>query len=363
MQAEVLHKDLVKLLGFTSRFVSNRSQLPILSNIKIVAKAAKLTFEATNLEMSISGSIGAKVETEGEIAVPSRTLTDLIASLHTEKLTIVSEGESLQISGENSKSSLSGMNTSDFPEIPNSLDAELVIPQELFSKAVSQVLFSCSLELSRPALGGVLMLFSGNNLSLVTSDGFRLSRKDLALKSKTDKKIIVPKNILAELVRISQDEKEISFFAGEEDKQVLFGVGDIVLGSRMIEGEYPPFEKIIPVSSSITVDVDKEDLRGAIKTAAVFARDGANTAKIHVEDSVVQVSAQSAQTGSQESTIEAKIEGPALDIVFNYRYLEDFLNIVKSESVTMKFNSATAAGVFLDSDDENYLHLIMPVKS
>lgn len=363
MQASVLHKDLEKLLSFTSRFVSNRAQLPILANIKLVAKGAKLTLEATNLEMSVSGSIGAKVEKEGEVAVPSRAFTDLVSSLHVEKLLLESQGESLQVSGENFKSNLSGMNTSDFPEIPNSLNAEFAIPQEIFSKAVSQVLFSCSPELSRPALGGVLMLFSDNNLSLVTSDGFRLSRRDLVLKSKLNKKIIVPKNILTELVRISSDEKEISFFSGEENKQVLFGAGDMVFGSRMVEGEYPPFEKIIPTTSSTTVNVNKEDFRSAIKTAAVFAREGANTVKLHLEDNVVEVSAQSAQTGSQESVVEAKIEGPALDIIFNYRYLEDFLNITKGESVTMKFNSATAAGVFLDSDDENYLHLVMPVKS
>ncbi len=363
MLLTVLQKDLAKALNHTSRFVSARAQLPILANVKLLAKGTKLTIQATNLEMSCSTSIGAKMEKEGEVAVNSKVISDLVTSLRAEKITLSSEGESLKLEAEGFKGSLSGLNTSDFPEIPSSIESEIALPKENLVSAVESTIFSCASDLGRPALAGVLMIFKGSELSLVASDGFRLSRKTIEIKGSEDKKIILPKSILFELVRIATDAKKISLEVKEGDKQVIFALDDTILSSRLVEGEYPPFEKIIPTTSSISVSVDKGDFQAIVKTAAVFARDAANVVTLQIGEDSLKVSAESARSGNQESAVAAKVEGPVLDIPYNYRFIEEFLGVVEGVNVVMKFNNTTSPGVFLDAGDENYLHLIMPVKS
>lgn len=362
MKLSVLHKDLASTLSQSSRFVSSRAQLPILTNIKLKTRGTKLLIQATNLEMSYSSSIGAQVETEGELAVSSRVFTDLIQSLRSEKVTLASDGESLKIDSEGFGGSLSGLNTQDFPEVPSVINSPTVLPKENFLDAVTGTIFSCSTEASRPALSGVLIIF-GENLSLVASDGFRLSRKIVDLKSKTNAKIILPKAILLELLKISATAKNLGFEINESEKQILFSLDNTVLSSRLIEGEYPPFEKIIPNSSTISVSVAKEDFEAAIRTAAVFARDAANVVTLRVGESSLKISAESPRSGSQESVVSAKIEGPEISIPYNYRFIEEFLSVVKGEGVVMKFNSNTSPGVFINPSDESFLHLIMPVKS
>lgn len=363
MKLTVLTKDLYKTLTHTSRFVSARAQLPILANVKLASKGAKLTLQATNLEMSCSAPIGAQVEEEGEVAVSSRVLVDLVGSLRSEKIVLSSKGESLSIEAECFKGSLPGLNTSDFPTIPTETSKAISLNKSNFLDAINSTIFSCSTELARPALAGVLFIFNRDTLSLVASDGFRLSKKTVAQKGEWEAKVILPKNILVEVARIASDSKKIGIEVSEVNHQVLFALDDIVLSSRLVEGEYPPFEKIIPASSTISVSVNKDDFRDAIKTAAVFARDAANIVTLHIKEDSLVVSAESARSGSQESLIAAKVDGPEMDIPYNCRFIEEFLAVVRGESVVMKFNSVTSPGVFLDASDESFLHLIMPVKS
>ncbi len=362
MKITVLQKDLIKTLISVSRFVSVRSQLPILTNIKLKAKNSKLIAQATNLEMSCSSSIGAQVEKTGEVAVNARVLVDLVNSLKSERLCLFTEGESLKLESEGFKSVLSGLNTSDFPLIPDKFENGVKLPKEEFFDGLASTIFSCSLEPSRPALSGVLFIF-GENVDLVASDGFRLSKKIIKAKTQLSSRFIVPKNVLVELLRLSSDIKTIGLELNEEERQVIFVLDETVISSRLIEGDYPPFEKIIPKNSSISVSLNKDDFKDAIKTASVFARDAANIVTLEIKEDLLKVSAKSANFGYQESIVSAKVEGPDITVPYNYRFIEDFLNVVKGESIFLKFNGTTSPGVFLDASDESFLHLIMPVKS
>jgi DNA polymerase-3 subunit beta len=141
-------------------------------------------------------------------------------------------------------------------------------------------------------------------------------------------------------------------------------LGDVILSSRLLEGEYPDFEKIIPKSTSITVRLDKEEFLRAVKLASIFAREAANIVKLKLFKDVVKVLAESSASGSQETDVEAKVEGEVKDfeIAFNYRFLEEFLHSVTGDEVKMEFTTVDKAGVFTDSSDKDYLHLIMPVR-
>jgi DNA polymerase-3 subunit beta len=364
MKLQVLQENLNKAIGIASRFTSNRAQLPILGNILLSANKNKLTVSSTNLEISVSMSMGAKIEKEGEIGVPSRVFTELISNLPQETLTLEAEKEQLKISTPSFSSNVLGMNTSDFPKIPSRVVKEkgIVFPKEDFSKALSKVLFASSIDETRPILTGVLMILEKGSLTLVATDGFRLSFNKIKLQEiKEGPRMVLPKNVLSEIGRVDEGE-EIVLELREKEKQVVFGMGDTILSSRLLEGEFPDFEKIIPKTSVYKISVDKEDLLRAVKLSAPFARDNANIVKIKTLKDSIKLFAESSQAGSQETKVEAKVEPGEFEIAFNYKFLEDFLGSAGGEEIRMEFSDIDKPGVFLDPSTPDYLHLIMPVK-
>lgn len=367
MKLIVLQENLSKAIGTAARFASTRAQLPILGNILISSHKTKITVSSTNLEVSVSVSVGAKVLEEGEISVPAKVVSELIDNLPHEALDISSEKEQLKVSASGFTSTVLGINTADFPKIPNSVSREksIIMPKAELTKALSQVSFATSVDETRPVLTGVLFTFSKNALQLVATDGFRLSRKTLKVEHVgAGNHVILPKMVLSELSRSAEGDG-VLFELKEKEKQAVFGLGDTILTSRLLEGEYPDFEKILPKISATKILVDKEEFGRAVKLASIFARDGANIVKIKVLKESLKISAESGSSGSQEAKVEAKVtnsESGELEISFNFRFLEDFLHSVIGEEVKMEFSGPNSPGLFTDTSDSSYLHLIMPVK-
>jgi DNA polymerase-3 subunit beta len=368
MKLQVLQDKLSNGLNVASRFASTRAQLPVLGNILFTTKKNKLLLSSTNLEISVAVSIGAQVKKEGEITIPSRTITDLINNLPNEVVNLDTEKEKMLIKTENFESTLSGMNAADFPDVPQTAGRGfLTLPSENFKEALCQVLFAASVDETRPILTGVLFIFKKRNLTMVATDGFRLSQKKLSLKGiDKSKKVIIPKNALNELLRLSGDDEEVKFGLKKSDNQVVFAFDNVTLSSRILEGEFPDFEKIIPKKSEYKIGVDKQEFLRAVKLASVFARDSANIVRLKVKKKSMDISAESQQSGEQKTELDVKVDGDTgkgFEIAFNYRFLEEFLNAIGGEDVELRFSDPSAPGVFLDPKDKDYLHLIMPVKT
>lgn len=365
MKIEVLQEQLAKALALTSRFVNPRAQLPILGNILFSADKTKLSLLATNLEVSLALSIGAKVKVAGQLALPAKVVNELFTSLPKGTLSLEAEKEALKITADNFSGTIQGMNAADFPAVPQTLTKKAFgLPKEKFLKALSQVIFAASTDETRPVLTGILFIFDKENLVMTSTDGFRLSQKKIKLQGKSDlPRFIVPRTSLVEFVRIAgSSEQSLAMEFREQDNQVVFGLGGVTLASRLVEGEFPDFEKIIPKSSILEVNVEKAIFLQAIKAAAVFARDSANVVNLKITKGTLEINAQSNQSGNQKMSLEAKTEGEELSISYNYRFLEEFLNNLEGESVQMSFSGANAPGVFKDPKDPDFFHLIMPVK-
>ena len=368
MKLQVLQENLTKALTTCSRFASSRVQLPVLANVLLKTQKNKLLVTATNLEISISISVGAKVSKEGEITVPARVITDLVSNLGTGQISLQAEKEHLRIFSDNFESSISGMNSSDFPSVPQSIPAKsFSLPGDDFSSSLEKVLYAVSNDETRPVLTGVLTILEKGEMTLVATDGFRLSRKKLKLKSVKDEgQLIIPKNALSEISRLAGSDEALSFSYKKADNQIIVGVGDSVLASRVIEGEFPDFEKIIPKDTKIKVDLDKEEVLRAVKLASVIARDAANVVKLEISEGEVKLEAESSATGTQKTKIDAKVKGLSgkknLLIAFNYRFLEEFLGSVEGESVQMEFSESNSPALLLDHKDDTFLHIIMPVR-
>ncbi|KKP46515.1 MAG: polymerase III, beta subunit protein [Candidatus Woesebacteria bacterium GW2011_GWA1_33_30] len=370
MKLTVLQENLKTAINLTSHFITNKAQLPILSSILIQANKSKLTLSATNLENSITTSIAVKIEKEGEITVNGKVFNEVISNLSSGTIDIEVVKEQIKITSPNFKSNILGSNTSDFPKLPKSVGRNsIVLEKEEFVKSLSKVLFSVSLDETRPVYTGVWFIFNDKNLTLVATDGSRLT--EIILKTKItsdDFSLIIPKSILNEIVRIEEDDNiEMSY--DKENNQVVFKIGDILLSSRIIEGSFPDYKKIIPKSSVSIINIDKLELEKAVKLSSVFARDAGNIVKLIINNEKLVIKAESSTSGSQETEIEIRVgEGEKsieqeIEIMFNFKFLEEMLKVIENDEICIKITGANTAAIFLDSKSPNFLHLIMPIKS
>jgi len=363
VKLQVLQEELSKALSLANRFASAKAQLPVLGNILLSAKKSKLLISSTNLEISINIAIGAKIEAEGDITIPAKVITDIVTNLNPEQINLVSKEENLNITNSEFESTVSGMNALDFPAIPKRMErVDLSIPKDELARALSLVLFAVSSDETRPILTGVLFICKKGELTLVATDGYRLSHVVLKNSSiiKTFK-FILPKAVLGELTRLPSD-GDIEFFFDETNNQAVFKSENIILSSRVLEGEFPEYQKIIPKEFILKISADKEDLIQAVKLASVFARDSANIVKMNIKSGKLEFNTESQLSGKQKTRIEAKIDGEDLEIAFNYRFLEEILQVIEGEDVSMEFSGSSSPAVFTYPKDDNFLHIIMPVK-
>ena len=368
----LLQEELNKGLSVVSRFVSSRPQLPVLANILFSAeKSNKLCLSATNMEIGIQYWLGAKVEVEGQVAIPAREINEFVSYLSPGKISLEAKKKTqIKVISSSGESSFAGMSPGEFPKIPSikKIGASS-LPMKGLVEAVNQVGFASAADETRPVLGAINWLFNEKGYRMVATDGYRLSLKDVSQKVKVKSKeetvrFLIPARSLTEVVRLAPDRDEIKVGLTEDDNQVIFLLPDLEISSRLIEGNFPDYEKIIPTESKTKATVDKEDFLQAIKVASVFARESANIVRFSLKDGKIVISANAPSVGENITEVEAKIEGPNLDIAFNYRFLLDFLNVipVKEKGIELSFNESLSPGVFRIPSSPSWLHLVMPVR-
>lgn len=370
MKISILQENLSKALSIASRFVSSKVQLPVLSNFLLETKNGQLVISATNLDLGVSVSVPAKVEKEGSIAVPARVFLELVAGLPKDKIELIQESTTLKVVSGGHRSRVNGMMGSEFPKLPEPpAKANLEFDHNTLMGIASQICFSSSQDEGRPALTGILVGVKEKEFVFVSTDGFRLSIKKVQSegnKNKEDVSILIPARAFLEAGKISAEKTNNSETVGlsiiENGNQVIFSWGDVVLSSRVIDGKFPPYEKIIPEKAITKVSVDKEEFQKSIKLASIFARESANIIKIKTGSGKIKISANTPQVGENESEMEAKTEGDSNEIAFNSRYITEYLSGLTADRVEMEIVGPLNPCVFKNPKDTSYLHIIMPVR-
>ena len=373
MKLELLQEDLNKALSIVSRFVAVRPQLPVLSNILFSAQEDnQLRLAATNLEIGIQYWLGAKVIEPGQIALPAKDLTEFISYLSPGKITLET-GKKIQVKIVSAigESSFAGMDDKEFPKIPQ-IDQNQVfsLPKESLSEAVAKVGFAAASDDTRPVLEAVNWQFTKDGYQMVATDGYRLSLKNVSgikvkMKKETDSvNFLIPCRSLMEITHLAGNKEEIKLGLTSDGNQVIFVLDELQLVSRLIEGEFPDYRKIIPKEAKTKVTIGREEWLQAIKAASVFAKGSSNIVKLEIKESSVIISANAPSVGENKAEIEAKVVGEGLPIAFNYRFVLDFLNAVPGteKEVVLELTESLAPGVFKIPSDPSYLHLIMPVR-
>jgi DNA polymerase-3 subunit beta len=376
MRVSVLQENLYKGLSIVSRAIQSRPTLPILANVMLSTDDARLQLSATNLELGITAWIGAKVEQDGAITVPAKTLQELVSTLPPERVDIDLDVRTLTMHlrcGARS-ANIKGMDAAEFPRVPE-FDAAhaIAVKGTVFKEMIDQVVFAAAKEDNRPILTGILMRFEGDVLTLAAADGYRLSVRttELEFNAGDREPLIVPSRTLQELSRIISDEDEDVLIGLPDGRgQVMFGLRSVVIVSQLIEGKFPDYEAIIPRNYETSILAYTDDLLAACKSSEVFAKDSANTAKILVEPSgmpnvpgKVTVAGQSQEKGDAEAPLDASIEGRSMEIAFNIRYLIDVLNVIREDQVVLETSGPTAPGVVRPDGRDDFIHVIMPMST
>jgi len=370
MKLQVLQENLNSGLLTASRTISSKTQLPILSNVLLKATKEGLQILATNLETGVNIKIGAKIDREGEITIPAKIFTEIVSSLSTERIDLEVVENTLKLTTNSYQATLNGLPATEFPKFPNYSSEDLFsLPAEKLLEAINQVAFAAATDDSRPILTGILFELEGKDLSLVATDGYRLSLKKVEVNSPVKEKIslIIPARSLIEVSRVLEEEKEkkekiLKMGFTKEQNQVVFVFPEIELFSRVIEGTFPDYQKIIPNSFTTKLILDREIFSREVKVVSIFARDSANIIKFKIQKDLLEMSANSPQIGENKSSLEIKQEGEEGEIAFNFRFLQGFLSAVNVQEISLEINGPLNPGVFRGAGDDSFLHIIMPVR-
>ncbi len=374
MKLVCTQKALAEGLATVDRAVPSKSPLPVLSNVLLATDDGRLKLVANNLEMAISAWIGADVAEPGAVTLPARLLSDFVTSLGAGdvQLALKPGTKTMNVRCGRYEANINGMDAADFPAVPTVDEGSRCrISARMLRAAIGQVAFAAATDETRPVLSGVLLTVDGEELTLAAADGFRLAVRTVPLLEGLPEtlSVIVPARALIELSRILPDvDDPVEIGATPNQNQVMFQFPGLLLVSRLIEGQFPDYQRIIPQKYQTRIVLPVSDFLQATKTASVFSRDNSNIVRISATPSGdeltpgrVDVLASSAEMGDNSGQLDGSVEGEETQIAFNVRYLRDALEAVNTGEVALEITGPTSPGLLKPVATPGHLHVIMPM--
>jgi len=374
MKVSCLQENLAKGLSLVSRAVASRSTLPVLSNILIATDQSRLRLSATNLEMSITCWIGAKVEEEGSTTVPAKTFTDIVGALPSGQMEmgLNVRSQSLNVRGGAFNNDVKCIDAQEFPIIPQAdVSSGIHLNVADLREMINQVVFAAATDDARPVLTGVQIKVEGETVTFAATDGFRLAVRTATLSHKVEEPVsaIIPARALSELARVIGDQDEAAVMCLPPGRgQVLFHLRDVELVSQLIENTFPDYQHIVPRKYDTRTVMNTDAFLKACKAADIFARENSHTSRFKLQPGeemtpgLVEITAQAAETGSNEARLDATIEGKELEIAFNVKYMIDVLNVVDTQNVALETSTSTSPGMVRAVGRDDFLYVIMPMR-
>lgn len=367
MRIVCLQENLKEALFTLERISSKNQELPILNSILFKTENGVIKGVATDLEFGIEIEIPGKIEKQGEVVIPVKLLSQFIGNLPNVKIKIEEKAGVLSVDAENINTTIPTLQKSEFPLIPKiKKENSVEIQAGAVRKALNQVVNSAAVSYSIPEIAGVLFDFRGDTAKVVATDSFRLSEKTLYQKNTytTEQKhsFIIPLKTAAELVRIITDDSVMMEMYTDKN-QIVFILPHIHFISRLITGDYPNYEQIIPTISKTKITIQKTELISKIKLASVFASK-INDVKLTIDanKNEMEIKAAEQSKGQFQSVVNADISGENGEAVFNYKYLLDGLSNIQEEEVVFEVNGPALPALFKSKND-SYQYVVMPIKT
>jgi DNA polymerase-3 subunit beta len=373
MKTVLLQEKLKEGLSAIERISSRSFSLPSLNNVLIKTIKNFICLEATNLEIGLRWWILAKTEKEGEIAVPSGLFSSFISLLPNEKLELESVETNLKIKHGAQTTQIKGFSSEDFPVIPQIKENGAVLFESgPFCEGLGQVIGVPSLSASRPEISGIHFLLQKNQAVIAATDSFRLGEKKISFEGpqKEEVSFILPQKTAREVISIF-GEKEGPLRLYFSPNQVMFEFlmteslhPKIQLISRLVEGEYPNYQEIIPTKFETQALLKKDEFVEQIKLASLFGKKTNEVnLKVDANGQKIEIFSQSPDLGEYKSQLSGEIKGSGIEASFNYKFLLDGLLSIKSQEVFFGLSGKDGAGILKPNNAEDYIYIVMPMKS
>jgi DNA polymerase III subunit beta len=369
MEFSISKNALTKELGFVQGVVEKKNTIPVLSNILIESVGENtIRIIATDLDVTIRCETEAEIGKAGSMCVQARKLFDISRLLPEATVRFrKEENDWVTVECENFRSKVAGVSRESFPEVPSFKSAPMKMPADVFKSFIDRTIFAITQEESRYTLSGAKFILDKTGAKMVTTDGHRLAyiaRQDLgknAAKEAID--ALIPRKTLAELTKLTTNyEGEISL--GADENHIYFEVGPRLLISRMLSGQFPNYEMVMPKGNDKSVNFDNASLNQAIRRVALMADDRSHAIRFHLAPNQLQISSQSAEEGDASETVTTDYNGDVVEIGFNAQYLQDFLNVVGEDQITFEFKDGNSQAQLRPAitEDYEYKYVVMPMR-
>ncbi|KNF07299.1 DNA polymerase III subunit beta [Gottschalkia purinilytica] len=363
MKFTIDQNELSKCVNIVQKGISSKTTLPILNGILIYAKNDKLTLTGTDLEIGIETSIDCNIEEEGSIVITSRIFGDIIRKLPNLPINIeVDEKNNVHITCGLSKFNIVGQPSLEYPQLPqidnkNSFE----VPKDLLKNMIRQTIFATAQDETRPILTGALLEINNENAALVALDGYRLALKNASVNYKEEIKVVIPSKTLNEVNKIlDDDDSDIEISC--TDNHIIFNLGNTVITSRLLEGQFLNYKDIIRNEYKSRVKVKTKSIQESIERASLLAREGKNNlVKFDVSDDKLVITSNS-EIGDVYEEIPIELEGNVIQIAFNSKYILDGIRVIDSEEIILNLVSNVNPCIIKPVEDESYTYLILPVR-
>jgi DNA polymerase-3 subunit beta len=371
MELVVKKQDLLRELQLFQGIVERKNTIPVLANVLLDAKGDKVQLLATDLEVALRSKCDAVVSKAGSLTIPAKKLYEIVKSLPETEIRIAEEKSGVRVAAERFDSRLQTLPREDFPALPSGGAAPTtVLPRAAVREMIGKTQFAITGEDTRYFLNGAQFVLRPDAMSLVATDGHRLAlvtvqRDGQAKKGEEESKAILPKKTLGELKSLLTDgggDGDVTYERGEN--HLFFTVGERMLISRMIDGQFPAYERVIPRNNDKRIEFDRDRLTSACRRVALLSNERSRAVKFQVEKGKVDVTSSSPEIGEAHETLPVDYSGPSLQICFNAQYVLDFLAAVTTDVVALELKDEVSQAVMspVGAEGYEYTYVIMPMR-
>ncbi len=365
MHLNIDKNEFLKILQRIQGIVEKRNTMPILANVCLTAEGNSLNISATDLEIFIKDSTTATVTEEGTVTVNAKRLFEIIKQLPEADVELkVEKEEKIKIKSGKVKFNIVGLPATEFPAFPVIEEEKLVkIDPELFKDMIDKTIIAVSTDETRYNINGFMLMKKDNKTRIVTTDGHRLAIIFKAIENMPGEEegVILPKKGVIEMKKLLE-EKEGAYYLGINDKGATMKKGATIINTRLIEGEFPDFNQVMPKENDKKLEIDKEQLLNSLKRVSILSTEKVKGVKFGITTGKLTLSSSSPDIGDVTEEVEVNYEGEDLEIAFNAKYFIDALEVIEEEKVQIELKDQLSPGVLSPVNTEGYTYIVMPMR-